>query len=367
MATVLQSVLGRLREDVTITGTTPTTIPGTPRTLTVSEGSYLDLTAYCSGDAGTAARCFLRIYVDGAAVGPGAAAMAKSDGDTVCLSTFARVGPLAAGAHDVEARASIGGLGLDFVISGTQPTRDGASLLAQEVTLPDTSPLNLPNLMGWYKADAGLSYGSTSGLVSAWADQSGNENDLAAGSSAPSRVASSINSLPGVSFSSARADTMSFGGVAQVDYTRVFAVGKWNAQTAQAKVLLEGGINGVDGLSFMRSGSANDKPAVYSVSDGSYLNHGSAQTGDHLLIFRADVPGSEAGVAVDDGSETAGTLSVTGGQWNTIGSTDGGATAGGLADFELAELLIFQSDSEEMSTSDVEAVKDYLNARYSLW
>lgn len=68
------------------------------------------------------------------------------------------------------------------------------------------------NLKGWWKADAGVS--QVAGVVSAWADQSGNGNDLTA-SGAPTYSATGFNSaLPGITVSKAIGQYLSRNNVA---------------------------------------------------------------------------------------------------------------------------------------------------------
>jgi len=56
-------------------------------------------------------------------------------------------------------------------------------------------------LKAWFKGDAGVTQGG--GTVSAWADQSGNGNDVTQGTGAnqPAFTASAINGIPGIAYS----------------------------------------------------------------------------------------------------------------------------------------------------------------------
>lgn len=62
-----------------------------------------------------------------------------------------------------------------------------------QVALPPLSGLKL-----WLKADAGVT--QSGGTVSAWADQSGNGNDVTALTTGPAYTASAINGHPGLTF-----------------------------------------------------------------------------------------------------------------------------------------------------------------------
>ena len=67
-------------------------------------------------------------------------------------------------------------------------------------TVPPPPSPSLDGLVAWFKADAGVT--KTGSDVTAWADQTGNGNDVDAigGTDAPQFSASVINGLPGIAF-----------------------------------------------------------------------------------------------------------------------------------------------------------------------
>lgn len=71
--------------------------------------------------------------------------------------------------------------------------------LGTPTTPPPPAPAPTPGMWLWLRADAGVT--ETLGVVSAWADQSGNGRDVtAAPGSQPGYIASAINGLPAIEF-----------------------------------------------------------------------------------------------------------------------------------------------------------------------
>lgn len=178
--TVLQSVVGRCRDNFTTTSNTVVLVSGTRRRITgLTAGSYLDLSAEASfaiGAAGDAkASIFLGTTVAGmAAVGEAGAQSIVTAADLGSLSISTRYGPLTTAEAtaglwaDLRIATSANTLSITCV---TTPTGFSATLQANEVSVPATLPSAIPNLLLWLDAGSGVTYDKTTKLVSAWTDR----------------------------------------------------------------------------------------------------------------------------------------------------------------------------------------------------
>ncbi len=101
-------------------------------------------------------------------------------------------------------------------------------------------PTDLAAMAAWYRADVGVT--QSGGLVSLWADQSGNGRDLtAAGGARPGYAASGIGGLPSLSFDGL-AQYIAIGGFGTVAIPfTVYAVAVSTAQDA-VRVIFDGAV-----------------------------------------------------------------------------------------------------------------------------
>ncbi len=179
------------------------------------------------------------------------------------------------------------------------------------------SPLLVPNLALWLRADLGITIGTG---VSAWADQSGTGNHVvqATGANQPAFVASGLNGKPVVRFTAAsshylkKANTNLFGAG---NYTAVI-VWKWSAAATRQTVLgctdnLSGGVHlgttDPTGLNrnagYVGAGDVTDGAATNAAEVWSVVNAGGTST--TMRVDRASQSTSGSFTMVNPGGTAA--------------------------------------------------------------
>ncbi len=178
---ILQSWVARCRDNFTTTSNTSVVVSGTRRLLTgLTAGSYLDISAEASFSIGAAADATMQVFLGAtvaaaAAIAEGAAQSVVTAADFGSASIRTLYGPLTAAQAasglvvDLRIATSADTLSITTI---TTPTKYGAVLRVNEVSLGAAVglPSSIPNLLYWLKADSGVAYDKTTGLVTSWAD-----------------------------------------------------------------------------------------------------------------------------------------------------------------------------------------------------
>ena len=229
--------------------------------------------------------------------------------------------------------------------------------------IPRTGVSFLPSSLGglalWLKADAGVTV--SGGLVTAWEDQSGNENDC----SSPNAVVLNSSPFPSLYFDGDNSESEItlhpdvFNGFSALS---LFAV--WN--------ITDGGNNGILGsTNYSNFEITTQDGSVVRMRNNNYessINTGSLWNAEEfsLSTITADSAGggsgtarrngSESGVDFDDGNIQA----LQGGQTYKIGVYAGTA----FAYLYLAELIVY---SQKLNGSQIDQVEGYLNSKYQIY
>ena len=218
-------------------------------------------------------------------------------------------------------------------------------------------PSSLGGLALWLKADAGVTV--SGGLVTAWEDQSGNENDC----SSPNAVVLNSSPYSNLYFDGADSEITLhpdvFNGFSALS---LFAV--WNIVNNG-----NGGILGSDTYSNFEIITQDDSAVrMRNNNYASNINTGGLWYAEEfsLSTITADSAGggsgtarrngSESGVDFDDGNIQA----LQGGQTYKIGVYAGTA----FAYLYLAELIVY---SQKLNGSQIDQVEGYLNSKYQIY
>lgn len=453
--TILQSWVGRCRQDFTTTSNTAVLISGTQRKLTgLTAGSYLDISAevsFANGDAGDATfQVFLATQNGSAAAiaeGAGQSVVTAADFGSASIRTL--YGPItsaqASAGLVIDLRAATSADTLS-ITAATTPTKYGAVLRVDEVSLGSAVglPTNFPNLLCWLKADSGVTYDKTTKRVSAWTDNSGSRTlaysgqtgnftaglvltggtsgatatihsdtdggatgtlvltnvtgtftagetitdsstgsatvasapaalAIVGGSTAPLYESSVVNSLPGLYFPGTDASTMTFSDLpGQPTAIYVFAVVSVSASLrAGASLLNPPTASAAACLRVTLSNSSVNRNALLRTSGPEYVSTTTTVTSGKALMMWRYNKGTTTGAARVNGqaevTDTSFDETLT--NWAMIGSTDNATYA--LGDFRLCELIIYgakQASTEDvLASSDVLAIRDYLNGKWSIF
>ncbi len=452
--TVLQTVVARCRENFTTTSATAVLISGTQRRLTVTAGSYVDIRGVASCSLGAAADTFFDIFVDGVIAGEGGSQSTATAADFLQLSTATRIGPItaaqAAAGILVDLRIATSADTLS-ITAATTPSKYSAVLTATELAITDTVllPKQVPHLLLWLKADAGVTKDQSTGEVTAWADQSGSislgydggsavfvvgltvtgttsgatgtvlnigaaeasgtlvltdvrgtfvDNEIitdsgtgaavvngspasltvtAAAGTAPLYEASVINSLPGLYFPRSKAANFVISDTPQqgtaLEVFAVYSTSIFATSVAGATLMSPAAASKADCLVLTLSNATVNRSALLDTGGADeYAPTGTTITsGKALARYRYNV-GTTTGAAGANGvAEVADTsfAPATGIAWKHIGSASNGDFPTG--DFRLCELIVyafFQAASEDaVSSSDIQAIRDYLNSKYLIF
>lgn len=252
------------------------------------------------------------------------------------------------------------------------------------VTAPITKSTFIPappatGLQLWLKADAGITLSGSK--VSAWADQSGNGNNVAqaTGANQPTFNASSVNSLPGVTFGASNTvwlnntttNPLSAGSARSI--LIVMKPGSATASLAQSPFTLRrsaGPGPGVFGTS-LQAASGNN----YYFTDGYVQAYQATQPSYANTALEAEWLAAAVGASASLAYNVNGTLVSS--PTNFFTNTDGGATGFTVGNREdnggstlnqqfvgdICEILVYD---HVLSSPDLAAVRAYLQNRYGI-
>ena len=227
--------------------------------------------------------------------------------------------------------------------------------------IPRTGVSFLPSSLGglalWLKADAGVTV--SGGLVTAWEDQSGNENDC----SSPNAVVLNSSPFPSLYFDGDNSESEItlhpdvFNGFSALS---LFAV--WNIVDNG-----NGGILGSDTYSNFEI-TTQDGSAVRMRNNNyaSNINTGGLWYAEEfsLSTITADSSGGGSGTARRNGTGVdfvpANIQALQSGQTYKIGVYGGSY----FTNLSLAELIVY---SQKLDGSQINQVEGYLNAKYSIY
>jgi hypothetical protein len=224
------------------------------------------------------------------------------------------------------------------------------------------APTDLANLWGWYKADAGVT-GTTS--VTAWDDQSGNGNNLAATTGQePVLVTSGLNSKPTIKQNSSFNARMATA----IDFPDLSAGGTIYLVAKQVKT--HSAINFDEGGVFIGAGNTVDMQIyrgnlVNSLSIAGGINTDSDHVTDMtasdntFYTIRLRYDGTNVYQSLDDGTENS--VASSGGGYIPTPLTMFYSLAGAAGDKEIAELIIYTENHDATKQAQVEY---YLQQRY---
>lgn len=217
----------------------------------------------------------------------------------------------------------------------------------------------MANLWAWYKADAGVT-GTTS--VTAWADQSGSGNDLAAVSGfEPALLTGELNGLPAVARGSidARMNTAAVVPDLSTIGGTIFIVGKQAVSGDVNAPYLSFGTS--QSVNIRRQGATADANRFGVNSASGATNNDRAGVTDgtyHTLRLRVDNVNQFASINNDAETSIA----------CILGSFAGGTilellySSGTFGDKAICELIIF---TRSLNSTELGQMEDYLRTKYS--
>jgi len=230
---------------------------------------------------------------------------------------------------------------------------------------PAFSPTDIAGLIVWVKADTGIS--QSGGVVTSWADQSGQGNDFASSAGAePTLISSEINSLPAVDFAGDKYMT------ASVNYTftgqTFLIVFKYSSNASTYGRLFsqwdENNTNDFEladsYLPFLRF-QGQDEIATYanawffaeSVSDGNA----------YLAISKHN--GSTFTLQINNGSEVADSSTLNAAIATfAISASNAYFLGNDTFNSKVAEILVY---SRALNSQELDNLKTYLNGRYAIY
>lgn len=223
------------------------------------------------------------------------------------------------------------------------------------------SPADVPDLVEWLKADAGLyttAAGSTPAAsngdpVGRWEDQSAGLNHLtqATGAARPTLVTAAVNSRPCVRYDGVD-DFLASAMFTRSQPHFLLLVAKlrtWTANTywldagnVDRAVLYSGGTNGV---------------GTYAGSDGPAINNVSGS----WVILGTAFAGASSSITLNAGTPVTGNAGTSGADGLTLGSRAGGSS---FTEIDVAEVIAYTRVPTAQERSDLLA---YLNARYAIY
>ncbi|MDD5705335.1 MAG: hypothetical protein PHR35_05380 [Kiritimatiellae bacterium] len=243
--------------------------------------------------------------------------------------------------------------------SGILAMVGGLAALHVPVACGDGLP-SIGGLQLWLKADAGVTT-NAAGQVSAWADQSGNGNDVAAPSTQPVWSGTGFNGHPGISFAN--------GGY--LENTTANLVDAGSPRTVI--VAGQGGGSGLFLFSIRRSAPTYTLAFYLSAPPHNYTwtdNNGANNWINGATVPQANTPFYAAFVSPGAGQHLQ--VYLNGVYWPIIGGStitaEGGAAgfivsdaSGNHWDGTIAEVLVYDS---ALSDADRESVEAYLRGKY---
>lgn len=254
------------------------------------------------------------------------------------------------------------GLGLGLSVASNQPAES------------PFSPINIPGLQLWLKADAGVIL-SSGNLVSEWQDQSGNGKHATTvnSGSSPVYISNAYGGKPAIQFDNPASSGQTYMSIPSPSFnlknSTCFAVAKQNSLTLFARIfslLSSSGedYNSDDALTFCFLNYFNELQAISNgataglsgaLADGVYAIPGYSVDADgEISVF---YNGSEGDYAGSNGSMTGqngGDFYIAqGSQVSPLSALDG----------EIAEILIYDS---VLSPANKTLVNTYLQEKYQL-
>lgn len=217
------------------------------------------------------------------------------------------------------------------------------------------------NLKLYVKADSGIT--ESSGLVSNWADRSGNSNDMYQGASGyePSLVTNSINGHSVLRFASGRYLNMPSAatlGIQNSDY-EVFIVARSTSVNSNTEFLLAG--TSIEQYEFHLNGSVG---ARFIPNTANYVDKGVSgdYTNTNTQIFNLRATDSYGFVMVNGVDSTK---KMTGSRSSFAGNLLLGIRGGGSLPFngDIAEVIIYNA---VLTNSARDSVQNYLKEKYGL-
>lgn len=229
-----------------------------------------------------------------------------------------------------------------------------------------SDPTDIDDLWIWLDANVGVT-GTTT--VTAWADQSGNGNNVAATSGQePEKISSAINSLPAISSyglgakmqTSVNMPDLSAGGT-------VFVVGKQSLDDGATNFDAGGVFVGAGSAvnMEMRRGTLSSGGAVSlrgAIDAATYAQTTPLIEEDTFYSLRLVNDGTTNKVAVNNGTEGTATADGTGylatpfSIFKTLGGAQGNK--------QIAEIILY---TRELTAGEIAAVETYLNEKYDLY
>lgn len=196
---------------------------------------------------------------------------------------------------------------------------------------------------------------------------------LTVGTSAPNYEASVVNSLPGVYFNGNEADNIAITtAMNQATSFVVLAVVSNSAfVNAGASFLNPPLAQSADCLRATLSNATVNRSALFDTNKPEYVGTATTVTsGKQIIKLRYNAGTTTGAGAVNGGSDTTDTSfdppSFT---WAFIGSSNGATFK--LSDFRLCELCIYSfvqaSTEDAINSSDIQAVRDYLNQKFLVY
>jgi hypothetical protein len=232
----------------------------------------------------------------------------------------------------------------------------GAGSLASCITF-----FFVTGLIGWWKGDAGMT--APSNVISKWADQSGNSNDLTATSTAqPTLVPGGLNGLPYVQFDGVANNLQSSSNaLTNTGNFSVFMVMRENSAPAYAWVFNYFGPSYGQWSGFVNVGATNDLMVNRQASNSNISNGASVASPTwHTVSMVQRVAGTES-----IWSDSIVTNSSVGGD-NTVSTNVSLAsistTFAGNTQSDIAEVLFFNANVETSRT----AIESYLKAKWGV-
>lgn len=285
------------------------------------------------------------------------------DGNTKLVSSWADRG----NAKTLAYTAQTGNFTAGLVLTGG--TSAATATIHSDTDAGSTGTLVLININGTFTAGETITDSSTG---SATAGALG-VITVVAGATAPSYVASVVNSLPGVYFDGSQAASLTISTLpAQATAFEIFAVYSVSVfANAGASLLNPPTANSAACLRVCAANATVNRNAFLRTSAAEYVSTTTTITSGKALGRWRYNKGTTTGAAgVNGNAEVADTsYDETLTKWAMIGTTDGATFRTG--DFKLCELIIFsfvQASTEDcLSSSDIQAVRDYLNGKYRIY
>lgn len=274
-----------------------------------------------------------------------------------------------AGVNDAVCFAEGGVLRVGFVSAGEYAT--GAEYAAAIATAMDAAgyPGNVyASCKAWYRADKGVTV-DADGVVTAWADQSGNGYNLTPGASvAPVFRSNQINGRPSILLDSEQVGVPNFSGgtLAQLfdasgDGCVIMVVRTPAAQSATERFLFGSSAANQNALSYTASADTL-KSATY---DGAAKSVTKSVTWDAWTIVCFQRSSDATAYAGVNDLDTAALASVAlGGALTPSGTSRFFVTAADVPLGEVAEIIIYNAAA--FSSTNRQSVVAYLEAKYGL-